>query len=96
MFALNFKGPFRLSAFIGSRMAAGAGGSIINVSSAGSVRTTREIAPYASAKAALNALTRAQAFEFAPKVRVNAVLLGTFRTDVARDWPPTRRPGRPR
>ena len=35
--ALNFKGPFRLSALVGSRMAAGDGGSIINVSSVGSL-----------------------------------------------------------
>ena len=85
--ALNFKGPFRLSALIGSRMVAGEGGSIINISSAGSVRPTPEIAPYAGAKAALNALTRAHAFEFAPKVRVNAILPGSFRTDVANHWP---------
>ena len=95
VFALNFKGPFRLSALVGSRMAAGAGGSIINVSSAGSVRPTPEIAPYASAKAALNALTRAHAFEFAPKVRVNAILPGTFRTDVDRHWPADKEAGTP-
>ncbi|HET8611555.1 MAG TPA: glucose 1-dehydrogenase [Sphingomonas sp.] len=88
--ALNFKGPFRLSALIGSRMAAGEGGSIINISSAGSVRPTPEIAPYAGAKAALNALTRAHAFEYAPKVRVNAILPGSFRTDVAKHWPPDK------
>lgn len=87
VFALNFKGPFRLSALIGSRMAAGKGGSIINVSSAGSIRPEPQIAPYAAAKAALNALTTAHAIEFAPKVRVNAVLPGSFRTDVARHWP---------
>jgi NAD(P)-dependent dehydrogenase (short-subunit alcohol dehydrogenase family) len=85
--ALNFKGPFRLSAVVGSRMAAGEGGSIINISSAGSVRPTPEIAPYAGAKAALNALTRAHAFEYAPKVRVNAILPGSFRTDIAKHWP---------
>jgi NAD(P)-dependent dehydrogenase (short-subunit alcohol dehydrogenase family) len=88
--ALNFKGPFRLSALVGSRMAAGEGGSIINVSSAGSVRPTPEIGPYAGAKAALNALTRAHAFEYAPKVRVNAILPGSFRTDVAKHWAPDK------
>jgi NAD(P)-dependent dehydrogenase (short-subunit alcohol dehydrogenase family) len=93
--ALNFKGPFRLSALVGSRMAAGAGGSIINVSSAGSVRPTPEIAPYAGAKAALNALTRAHAFEYAPKVRVNAILPGSFRTDVAKHWPAGKEAGTP-
>lgn len=85
--ALNFKGPFRLSALVGSRMAMGEGGSIINVSSAGSIRPEPQIAPYAGAKAALNALTTAHAMEFAPIVRVNAILPGSFRTDVAQHWP---------
>lgn len=85
--ALNFKGPFRLSALIGSRMAAAEGGSIINISSIGSLRPAPEYAPYSGAKAALNALTVAHAFEFAPKVRVNAILPGSFRTDIARHWP---------
>jgi len=85
--ALNFKGPFRLSALIGSRMAAGDGGTIINISSLGALRPTPEIAAYAGAKAALNALTIAHAAEFAPKVRVNALLPGSFRTDVAAHWP---------
>ena len=34
---VNLKGPFRLMATVGSRMAAGDGGSIINISSAGAV-----------------------------------------------------------
>jgi NAD(P)-dependent dehydrogenase (short-subunit alcohol dehydrogenase family) len=85
--ALNFKGPFRLSAIAGARMAAGEGGSIINISSIGSIRPRPEYAPYAGAKAALNALTIAHAIEFAPKVRVNAILPGSFRTDIAKHWP---------
>jgi len=87
VYALNFKGPFRLSALVGSRMAAGSGGSIINISSYGSLRPQPEYAPYAGAKAALNALTLAHAIEYAPKVRVNAILPGSFRTDIARHWP---------
>src|SRR5262249_55054550 len=35
--SLNFKGPFRLMSLVGSRMAAGDGGSIINISSAGAL-----------------------------------------------------------
>jgi NAD(P)-dependent dehydrogenase (short-subunit alcohol dehydrogenase family) len=95
VFALNFKGPFRLSALVGSRMAAGNGGSIINISSAGSIRPEPQIAPYAGAKAALNALTTAHALEFAPKVRVNAVLPGSFRTDAAQHWPAEKEAGTP-
>ena len=85
--ALNFKGPFRLSALVGSRMAAGEGGSIFNISSLGSLRPMPEYAPYSGAKAALNAITTAHAMEYAPMVRVNAILPGSFLTDVAKDWP---------
>jgi NAD(P)-dependent dehydrogenase (short-subunit alcohol dehydrogenase family) len=67
--SLNFKGPFRLMALIGSRMAAGEGGSIINIS-AGRCGPRPQIAPYAGAKAALNALTEAFAHDYGPKVRV--------------------------
>src|SRR5690349_18823083 len=67
--SLNFKGPFRLMSLIGSRMAAGEGGSIINISSAGALRPRPAIAPYAGAKAALNAVTEALAFEYGPEVR---------------------------
>ena len=38
MVNLNLKGPFRLSALVGERMVADGGGSIINVSSSGSLR----------------------------------------------------------
>jgi len=88
--ALNFKGPFRLSALIGSRMAAGEGGSIINVSSVGSLIPRASYGPYAGAKAALNAMTIAHSQEFGPKVRVNAILPGAFRTDIANAWPKDR------
>lgn len=85
--ALNFKGPFRLSALVGQRMADAGGGNIINVSSYGSLRPQPAYAPYSGAKAALNALTIAHSIEFAPKVRVNAILPGSFRTDIAKHWP---------
>ena len=85
---LNFKGPFRLSALVGSRMFKGDGGSSINISSSGALRPRPEFAPYAASKGALNILTEAFAKEFAPKVRVNAISPGTFRTDIAKHWPP--------
>src|SRR5262245_10710404 len=55
--AVNLKGPFRLAALVGIRMAAAGRGSIINISSAGAVRPRPEIVPYAAAKAGLNAMT---------------------------------------
>ena len=84
--SLNFKGPFRLMSLVGSRMAAGEGGSIINISSAGALRPRPQIAPYAGAKAALNAITEAFAFEYGPKVRVNTISPGRFLTDVSKAW----------
>jgi NAD(P)-dependent dehydrogenase (short-subunit alcohol dehydrogenase family) len=84
--AVNFKGPFRLSALVGSRMAAGNGGSIINISSIESIRPRPLSAPYAGAKAALNAITIAYAHEYGPKVRVNCIMCGPFHTDVSKIW----------
>lgn len=87
---VNLKGPFRMTALVASRMVEGEGGSIINISSIGSVRPQPEYAPYSGAKAALNAITIAHAFEYAPKVRVNAILPGSFRTDIAKAWSPDK------
>ncbi|NWG52146.1 MAG: glucose 1-dehydrogenase [Hydrogenophilaceae bacterium] len=83
---VNFKGPFRLTALVGARMAAGDGGSIINISSIGALKPNPSVTPYAGAKAALNAISLAFAQEFAPKVRVNVVSPGGFLTDVAKNW----------
>jgi NAD(P)-dependent dehydrogenase (short-subunit alcohol dehydrogenase family) len=83
---LNFKGPFRLAALIGERMYADGGGSIINVSSSGSIRPTGRIVPYAGAKAALNAMSEGLAEGLGPHVRVNTLMPGTFQTDVAKAW----------
>ena len=84
--AVNFKGPFRLTALVGSRMAEGNGGSIINISSIEAVRPTPQAAPYAGAKAALNAIAIAYAHEYGPKVRVNSIMCGPFHTDVSKVW----------
>ena len=88
VFATNLKGPFRLSAAIGTRMAATNGGSILNISSVASIRPNATILPYAAAKAGLNSLTEGLAQTFAPKVRVNAIMCGTFSTDIAKAWSP--------
>jgi len=86
--AVNARGPFRLSALVGSRMAEGDGGSIINVTTAGSLRPGADDLPYAMAKAGLNALTLGLAGVWAPKVRANLVLPGAFDTDITKAWGP--------
>jgi len=84
--AVNFKGPFRLAALLGTRMREAGGGSIINVSSLGAKNPQPGIIPYAGAKAALNAMTLGLAREFAPMVRVNTISPGMFATDISRHW----------
>src|ERR1700724_359570 len=83
---LNLKGPFRLSALVGERMVAAGRGSIINVSSTGSLRPNGGIIPYASSKAGLNAMTEGLARAFGPAVRVNTLMAGPFLTDVSKSW----------
>jgi NAD(P)-dependent dehydrogenase (short-subunit alcohol dehydrogenase family) len=83
---VNMKGPFRLSALIGEAMKRRGRGSIINVSSTGSVRPTEDIVPYAAAKAGLNAMTAGLAGALGPEVRVNCVMPGPFLTDISAHW----------
>jgi NAD(P)-dependent dehydrogenase (short-subunit alcohol dehydrogenase family) len=85
---LNLKGVFRLTALVGSRMVHDGGGSVINVSSVGSIRPTPEILPYAAAKAGVNSLTAGFARAFGPSVRVNCIMAGPFLTDVTKAWDP--------
>lgn len=92
---LNFKGPFRLASQIGHRMRSGGGGAIINISSIASTRASPGVVPYAGAKAALNAMTVSLAREYAPKVRVNAIVAGPFLTDIAEAWDPEKREKQP-
>lgn len=84
---LNFKGPFRLASRIGKLMFDGDGGCIINVTSSGSLMPLPEVVPYGSSKAALNAMSRSLAWEYAPSVRVNTLSPGAFRTDIVEAWP---------
>lgn len=83
--AVNAKGPFRLSALARPHLAR-TNGSIINITSIGAVRPDPAYPVYAAAKGAMNILTRAQAMEFGPEVRVNAIMAGPFWTDIAKSW----------
>jgi NAD(P)-dependent dehydrogenase (short-subunit alcohol dehydrogenase family) len=84
---VNFKGPFRLMALAAARMATKGGGSIINISSMAGSRPNPSSAPYAAAKAALNAASVSVALEYGARgVRVNVISPGAFATDVAAHW----------
>jgi NAD(P)-dependent dehydrogenase (short-subunit alcohol dehydrogenase family) len=83
---VNLKGPFRLSALFGTRMAEQDGGSIINVSSIAAVQPTPTELAYGAAKSGLNALTLGSARAYGPKVRVNTIMPGPFLTDISKAW----------
>jgi NAD(P)-dependent dehydrogenase (short-subunit alcohol dehydrogenase family) len=83
---VNLKGPFRLSALVGTKMARADGGAIINVSSTAAVRPSPDSEPYGAAKAGLNSLTLSLAYAFGPKVRVNCIMAGPFLTDISKAW----------
>jgi NAD(P)-dependent dehydrogenase (short-subunit alcohol dehydrogenase family) len=85
---VNLRGPFRLTALVGTRMAESSGGSIIMISSGGAVRPKPDIIPYAAAKAGLNAMTVGFAHAFGPSVRVNCIQSGPVLTDIADAWDP--------
>jgi NAD(P)-dependent dehydrogenase (short-subunit alcohol dehydrogenase family) len=83
---LNMKGVFRLTTLVGTRMAQGEGGSIVMISSTGSIRPTPAIIPYAAAKAGMNSMTEGFAKAFGPKVRVNCIMAGPFMTEITKSW----------
>lgn len=59
------------------------GGSIINIASVSAVRPSPLTAAYGAAKAGLVNLCTSLAVEWAPKVRVNAIIAGLVRTEQA-------------
>ena len=83
---VNLKGPYRLSALVGERMAQGDGGSIINVSSNAATSPSPNSEPYGACKAGINSLTLSLAHAWAPKVRVNCIQPGPFLTDISKAW----------
>ena len=81
--AVNVRAVFCLAQATHALLQA-SGGSIVNVSSVHAVATSANIAAYATSKGALSAFTRALAIEFAPTIRVNAILPGAVDTDMLR------------
>lgn len=64
----------------------GGGGVIVNVSSHQAMHPVRGAMAYATAKAAIEGLTRATAVDYGPKgIRANAIALGSIETDRSRD-----------
>ena len=84
----NLKGCWLVATEAARRMvAAGQGGSIVNVASILGVRVAGGVAPYAISKAGVVQATKAMALELARhRIRVNALLPGYVVTDLNRDF----------
>ncbi|SDE04150.1 SDR family NAD(P)-dependent oxidoreductase [Ruegeria marina] len=88
LMAVNLDGARRVAAEAARRLvAAGEGGSIVNVASILGLRQGAGVAAYATSKAALVQLTKQQALEWARHgIRVNALCPGYIETDINRDF----------
>jgi NAD(P)-dependent dehydrogenase (short-subunit alcohol dehydrogenase family) len=83
--SVNLTGVFVCAQAAGRRMVAAGHGSIINMASAAAVLAIPGRAPYCATKAAVSALTRVLAVEWASEgVRVNALGPGWVQTDLVR------------
>ncbi|MFM7274547.1 MAG: SDR family oxidoreductase [Gammaproteobacteria bacterium] len=81
-FRFNVATAFALSRIAAPRMVESAGGgSIINISSIAGSIPSPGFAAYGTAKGALSMLTRELAQEFAPRIRVNAIAVGSTKTE---------------
>jgi NAD(P)-dependent dehydrogenase (short-subunit alcohol dehydrogenase family) len=85
---VNLKGAFFVAqAAAASMVAAGKGGSIVNVASILGLRVAGQVASYSASKAALVQLTKALALEWARHgIRVNALCPGYVETDLNREF----------
>jgi NAD(P)-dependent dehydrogenase (short-subunit alcohol dehydrogenase family) len=81
-FAINVRGPFLLCRELGPLLHAGTSPAVVNVSSTLAERAIPGMAAYNSSKAALNQLTKSLALEWAPQVRVNAVMPAVVDTPI--------------
>lgn len=79
-FEWNTTSAFMLSRIAVDPMLAGGGGCILNISSAAARIGIRGMLAYGVAKAGLDHLTRNMAEELAPRIRVNALALGSIMT----------------
>jgi len=79
-FRFNVTTAFLMSRFVIPHMLENDGGSIVNVSSAAGRIPMSGFVAYGTAKAALSFMTREFAMEFAPRVRVNAIAVGSVNT----------------
>ncbi len=85
-FRFNVCSAFRLIQKAAPHMLETGSGSVVNISSALSHLVDSGFVAYGTAKAALSHMTRLLAFEFAPRIRVNAVACGAVETEALRPF----------
>src|SRR5260221_7412439 len=80
-FHFNVSSAFLMTRLAVPHMIKTGGGAVVNISSALAHLVESCFVAYGTAKAALCHMTRLLAFEFAPKIRVNAIAVGATVTD---------------
>ena len=76
---VNLGGYFKMAKYAIPAMLENGGGTIVNISSLASLNVLPNFSVYSVSKAAINALTRTIAVDFAPKIRANTVCPGFVR-----------------
>ncbi len=76
---VNLNGYFRFAKYAIPLMLQSGGGAIVNISSGAAFRVLKNFSVYSVTKAAINALTRTLAIDFAPHIRANAICPGFVR-----------------
>jgi NAD(P)-dependent dehydrogenase (short-subunit alcohol dehydrogenase family) len=81
---VNLTAPLVWTQLAWQRHMADHGGSVINLSSVGALKTSRALGVYGVTKAGLVRMTQQLGAEMGPNVRVNAICPGIVKTDFAR------------
>jgi len=82
VFDVNVRGPFLLSKALGPLLKEGNSPAVVNISSSLADRAIPGMMAYNTSKAALNHMTRCLALEWAPTVRVNAIMPAVVDTPI--------------
>jgi 7-alpha-hydroxysteroid dehydrogenase len=77
----NVTTAFELTRLCAPHLAERNGAAVLNISSIAGEKPTPWFSAYGTAKGALSLLTRELAQEFAPRIRVNAIAVGSTKTD---------------
>lgn len=76
---VNLNGYFRCAKYAIPLILKSGGGTIVNISSCAAFKVLKDFCVYPVTKAAINALTRTLAIDFAPQIRTNSICPGFVR-----------------